>query len=76
MKSTVSSPAIREAITFYNLSASDLGLAIKPKGPKAAAPVKRRKRKGAAAKTPAVVKYRQRCRWHLGWPRQAPAVAA
>lgn len=48
---------IREAITFYNLSASDLGLAVKAKGPKAAAPAKRKKRKGAAAKSPAVVKY-------------------
>lgn len=48
---------IRDAITFYNLSASDLGLALKPKGAgKAAAPAKRKKRKGAA-KTSAVVKF-------------------
>jgi len=48
---------IREAISFYNLSASDLGLALKakPAGAKAT-PVKRRKTK--ASKAPAVVKYR------------------
>jgi DNA-binding protein H-NS len=49
---------IRDAISFYNLSASDLGLALKPKGAgKAAAPVKRKKRKGSAAKSAAVVKF-------------------
>lgn len=49
---------IREAIQFYNLSAADLGLSVKAKaeGPKADAPAKRKKRK-AAAKTPAVAKY-------------------
>jgi DNA-binding protein H-NS len=48
---------IREAITFYNLSAADLGLAVKakPAAEKAGA-AKRKKRKGA--KAPAVVKYR------------------
>ncbi len=49
---------IRDAISFYNLSAADLGLSTKAKpGPKAAAPAKRQKRKGAAAKAPAVVKF-------------------
>ncbi len=47
---------IREAITFYNLSAADLGLAVKADKPaKAAKPAKRRKAK--AAKSAAVVKY-------------------
>lgn len=47
---------IREAITFYNLTAADLGLAVKakPAGPKAAAKGKKRK----AGKAAAVVKYR------------------
>lgn len=50
---------IREAIDHYGLSAADLGLAVKAKpGPKpSAAPSKRKKRKGAAAKTAGVVKY-------------------
>jgi len=49
---------IRGAISFYNLSAADLGLSGKAKpGPKAAAPAKSKKRKGAAAKAPAVVKF-------------------
>ena len=50
---------IRDAITFYNLSASDLGLNLKAKAgaDKAAMPFKRRRRKGAAAKTPAPVKF-------------------
>ena len=47
---------IREAITVYNLSAEDLGLAGKPKAPGKSAPVKRRGRK--AAKPAAVVKFR------------------
>lgn len=49
---------IRDAITFYNLSAADLGLNFKTKAGagKAAAPLKRKKRKGAA-KTEASVKY-------------------
>jgi DNA-binding protein H-NS len=49
---------IREAISFYNLSASDLGLGLKAKrGPgKAAAPLKRKKRKGSA-KAPIVAKF-------------------
>jgi DNA-binding protein H-NS len=47
---------IREAITVYNLSAEDLGLAGKPKALSKAAPVKRRGRK--AAKPVAVVKFR------------------
>lgn len=50
---------IREAIEFYNLSAADLGLSMKPKaadGAKAPGPVKRRKRK-AAPKTTAAAKY-------------------
>jgi DNA-binding protein H-NS len=50
---------IREAITFYNLSAADLGLNGKAKGPfKAAAPAKGKKRKSTAAKAPKEVKYR------------------
>jgi DNA-binding protein H-NS len=50
---------IREAISFYNLSAADLGLALKPKtsADKSVFPGKRKKRKSAAAKAPAVVKY-------------------
>lgn len=50
---------IREAIDHYGLSAADLGLAVKAKpGPKPnAAPTKRKKRKGAAAKAAGVVKY-------------------
>ncbi len=49
---------IREAIEFYNLTAADLGLAVKPKaeGAKSAGPAKRKKRK-AAAKTSAAAKY-------------------
>lgn len=50
---------IREAIEFYNLTAADLGLAVKGASAagKAAKPAKGRKRK-AAAKAPKVVKYR------------------
>ncbi len=50
---------IREAISFYNLSAADLGLALKTKGTdaKSVFPAKRKKRKNAAAKAPAVVKF-------------------
>lgn len=50
---------IRDAITFYNLNASDLGLNLKAKTrvSKDAAPLKRKKRKNAAAKAPAVVKF-------------------
>ncbi|MCY7315437.1 MAG: H-NS histone family protein [Rubrivivax sp.] len=50
---------IREAIGFYNLSASDLGLSGKvPAGAKAdAGPFKRRKRK-AAVPAPKVIKFR------------------
>jgi DNA-binding protein H-NS len=49
---------IREAIDHYGLSAADLGLAVKAKpGPKPSAAPKRKKRKGAAAKTAGVVKY-------------------
>lgn len=49
---------IRGAISFYNLSAADLGLTTRAKpGPKAATPAKRKKRKGGAAKSPAVVKF-------------------
>jgi DNA-binding protein H-NS len=49
---------IREAISVYNLSAEDLGFGTKAKGPKQAAaePKKRAGRK--AAKTAAVVKFR------------------
>ena len=47
---------IREAISFYQLSADDLGLNLKAKGPaaKAAAPAKRKKRKAGvkASKAP------------------------
>ncbi len=50
---------IREAISFYNLSADDLGLGSKPKGArKAAAPAKGRKAKAAAPKAPKEVKFR------------------
>jgi DNA-binding protein H-NS len=50
---------IREAITFYNLTAADLGLGarVKPAADKAA-PAKRRKGKGKAAKPAIVVKFR------------------
>lgn len=51
---------IREAITVYGLTAEDLGLATAtkaPSSPKAKAPAKKRGRK-AAAKAPAVAKYR------------------
>ena len=48
---------IREAISFYNLTAADLGLGAKPaKAPKAAAKPGRRKAKAAAL--PATLKYR------------------
>jgi DNA-binding protein H-NS len=51
---------IREAIQFYNLSASDLGLNVKAKPaadkPDGAAPAKRKKRK-SGPKTTAVAKY-------------------
>ena len=63
---------IRHAISVYNLTAADLGLGqgqslgqslgqvVKGKvaASKAEAPVKRRKRKGAAAKAPRVIKFR------------------
>lgn len=51
---------IREAITFYNLTAADLGLGTKAAAaPKAAAkPGQRKTRKAKAAKTAAVVKFR------------------
>jgi len=49
---------IREAITVYGLTAADLGLAPKAKGPATpGAPAKKRGRK-AAAKPVAVVKFR------------------
>jgi DNA-binding protein H-NS len=50
---------IREAIQFYNLSASDLGLTVKTKATaeKSAFPAKRKKRKAAAPKTQAAAKY-------------------
>ncbi len=50
---------IREAISFYNLTAADLGLGKAPAGKRAtqAAPAKRRG-KGKAAKTPKPVKFR------------------
>ena len=50
---------IREAISFYNLSAADLGLSGKAaaNAKKAAKPAKGRKGK-AAAKAPKVVKFR------------------
>ena len=51
---------IREAISFYDLTAADLGLGSKAKGgaSKASAPVKEKKRKGAAAKGPRAIKFR------------------
>ena len=51
---------IRDAISFYNLTAADLGLGSTAKGAasKAAQPAKGKKRKGAAAKGPKVVKFR------------------
>ena len=51
---------IRNAISFYNLTAADLGLGIRGKGAasKSAAPAKGKKRKGAAAKGPRVIKFR------------------
>ena len=50
---------IREAINFYNLSAADLGLALKTKNTtdRSVFPAKRKKRKSAVAKAAAVVKY-------------------
>lgn len=48
---------IREAISFYNLTAADLGLGARvPKAPKAVAKPGRPRTKAAAA--PAVIKYR------------------
>jgi DNA-binding protein H-NS len=50
---------IREAISFYNLTAADLGLGGKAaKAPKAAAKPGRRKAKAKTASAPAVVKFR------------------
>ena len=50
---------IREAISFYNLTAADLGLGGKAaKAPMAAAKPGRRKAKAKTASAPAVVKYR------------------
>ena len=51
---------IRNAISFYNLTAADLGLGLRGKGvaSKSAAPAKGKKRKGAAAKGPRVIKFR------------------
>lgn len=50
---------IREAITFYNLTAADLGLGAKAaSAPKAAAQPGRRKAKAKAATTVVVVKFR------------------
>jgi DNA-binding protein H-NS len=61
---------IRAAVKAYGLTAEDLGLTARAAGPKAAAangampagnaPIKRRRRRGAAkaAKAPAVVKFR------------------
>ena len=53
---------IRDAISFYNLTAADLGLGLgaKAKGAAnmAAAPAKGKKRKGAAVKKPKVIKFR------------------
>ena len=61
---------IRDAISFYNLTAADLGLGLgqgqslgqgvkgKVAASKVEAPVKRKKRKGAAAKAPRVIKFR------------------
>ena len=50
---------IREAISFYNLSAADLGLALKSKAnvDRSVFPARRKKRKNAVAKAPAMVKY-------------------
>jgi len=53
---------IREAVQFYNLSASDLGLNLKAKAPtgdRPAVPVKRRKKRAGAKASagPAVAKY-------------------
>ena len=50
---------IRHAISFYGLTAADLGLAgAATRSASAAAPVKRNGRKKAGAKAPALVKYR------------------
>ena len=57
---------IRDAISFYNLTATDLGLGLglgqgvksKVVASKVEAPAKRKKRKGAAAKAPRVIKFR------------------
>lgn len=51
---------IRDAISFYNLTAADLGLGIRGKAGanKAAAPAKGKRRKSAAAKGPKVIKFR------------------
>ena len=51
---------IRDAISFYNLTAADLGLGAKAKSEvgTTAAPATGKKRKGAAAKKPKVVKFR------------------
>lgn len=50
---------IREAITFYNLTAADLGLGAKAaSAPKAAAQPGRRKPKAKAATNAAVIKFR------------------
>lgn len=50
---------IREAISFYNLTAADLGLGAKAaKATKAAAKPGRRKAKAKTASAPAVVKFR------------------
>ena len=51
---------IRDAITFYSLTAADLGLGARAQGAagKAAAPAKGLKRKGAAAKGPRALKFR------------------
>jgi len=48
---------IREAVTYYGITAADLGLDTAPKARKAAAPAKPG-RKAAAKKPPAVVAYR------------------
>lgn len=49
---------IKEAISFYNLSAADLGLGVRAKGPKAAAKPGPRKRGAGKSRGPAVVKFR------------------
>ena len=57
---------IRDAISFYNLTAADLGLGLglgqgvrdKVAASTAGAPLKRKKRKGAAAKAPRAIKFR------------------